>query len=207
MATSQRHHRWRRHMGCLQYIIMIIALVAILMIITISVIPPLYDEMQGYFPLGPGGKIATICILQSNVQNKEWVYFVQYDPHGKMSDKKTQLADGNGMHIQAAIVLYPPYMRYLAGLQSGIKLTLLQAYYQQANSNVTKQPTAIPLKGGNDAEFTQLQQYPATVVTASLDDSFTPPADGKTYDIYTSDRGLTYHLAAQQIKSCAINAS
>jgi len=167
---------------------------------------PLHDEMQGYFLLGSGDKIATACILQSNVANRVWVYFNQYDPHGKVSDKKTQLVYGNGVRLQAATLIYQPYM-HLVGFQSGIKLTLLEAYYQHANNEVTKLPTAIPLNGGIDAEFTQLQKNPSPVVTASLDDSFTPPADGKTYDIYATNSGLTYHLAAQQIKSCAINAS
>ena len=85
--------------------------------------------MQGYFLFGSGDKIATACILQPNVENRVWVDLIQYDPHDKVSDKKTQLVYGNGVRLQAATLLYQPYM-HLVGLQSGIKLTLLEAYYQ-----------------------------------------------------------------------------
>ncbi len=211
MNTAQWPRGRQHHLGCLQRlvltIVILIALVSGIMILAISIEAPLHDEMQGYFLLGSGGKIATACILQPNVENRVWVDLIQYDPHGKVVDKKMQLVFGNGVRLQAATIIYPAYMRYLVGLQSGIKLTLLEAYYLHANNEVTKQPTSIPLNGGIDAKFTQMQKNPSPVVTASLDDSFTPPVDGKTYDIYTTNSGLTYQLAAQQIKSCAINAS
>ena len=206
MNTSLWPHGRQHHLGCLKRFILTIVMLSIivssLMILAISIGTPLQDEMQGYFVLGSGVKIATACFLKPNVENRVWVYFIQNNPHGKMSTI-AQLLYGNDVRLQTATLNYQPYM-HLVGLQSGIKLTLLEAYYEHTNNQVTKQATSIPLNGGNDAEFKQLQRNPSPGVTASLDDSFTPPVDGKTYDIYTTNSGLTYRLAAQQIKSCAI---
>ncbi len=178
-------------------------LISGLMILAISFIgTPLHDEMQDYFVLGSGDKVATACFLNSNVENKVWVYLRQYNTHGKAS-LTAQLVNGNGIRLQTATLNYQPYMQ-LVGLQSGIKLTLLKAYYEHTNNVPTIQPTSILLNGGNDAKFIQLQSNPSPGVTATLNDTFMPPVDGKTYDIYTTTSGLTYRLAAKQIKSCAI---
>jgi len=162
--------------------------------------------MHGYWVFDPTNKIATVCALHPNVANKLWVNFTSYHSNNQVSSTLTKLLDGNQARLEAATISYSPLM-HLAGLQSGIKLTHLQAYYQQAPNTALPAPTSVILNGGEDAEFAQLQNNPSPVVTATLNNSFTIPSDGKTYDLFATESGLMKKLAPpqEQIKACGIN--
>ena len=173
----------------------------------------LQTVMRGYTPLGASGKIATVCVTKSNVQNSWKVYLKQFDQHGNQIKQFDQhgklinehLVTGEQVWLQGIMIniQYQPLVSF-AHLQSGYKLTLLEGYYKNANDERTLHHSSIPLNGGEDAEFTKLQSNPSPVATASRDNPLVIPTDGKTYDLYASESGLIRLPDAHSPAGCGV---
>lgn len=177
----------------------------------------LQTTMRGYTPLGAPGKIATICVAPTNVQNSWTVYLNQYDQRGNLIKQYDQhgnlihgqLVTGEQVRLQSAMINIQSQLQYqplvsFAQLQSGLKLTSLEGYYSNANEERTLHPSSITLNGGEDAEFTKLQHNPSPVATASLDNPLAIPTDGKTYDLYASESGLIRLSDTHSAAGCGV---
>jgi hypothetical protein len=169
----------------------------------------LQTTMRGYTPLGASGKIATICIVSTNVQNSWKAYLNQYDQHNKQISNQMLLVTGEQVRLQSVMISIQSQLQYqplvsFAQLQSGLKLTSLEGYYTNVNDERTLHHNSIALNGGEDAEFTKLQRNPSPVATASLDNPLMIPTDGKTYDLYASESGLIRLPDAHSVAGCGV---
>lgn len=165
----------------------------------------LQTTMRGYTPLGTPGKIATICVTSTNVQNSWKVYLNQYNQHNKQISNQVLLVAGEQVRLQDIIIniQYQTLMSF-AHLQSGLKLTSLEGYYTNAVDERILNHSSIVLNGGKDAEFSKLQSNPSPVATASLDNPLVIPTDGKTYDLYASESGLIRLSDTHSATSCGV---
>ncbi|MEO8954110.1 MAG: hypothetical protein ACR2H5_26165 [Ktedonobacteraceae bacterium] len=161
------------------------------------------QNLRGYFPLNATTKIATVCVTSTNVQNSWMVYLHQFDQNGNQTSQQKHLVTGEQVLLQGAIV----QMRYqqlmsLLNLQSGYKLTLLEG---SSADEGNKKASRIPLNGGEDAEFINLQNNPSPVATASLDSPLQLKEKGKTYDLYATASGLSARPDANPPSGCSLS--
>ena len=161
------------------------------------------QNLRGYFPLNATTKIATVCVTPTNVQNSWMVHLHQFDQNGNQTSQQEQLVMGEQVLLQGVIIQmrYQPLMS-LFNLQSGYKLTFLEGSFADEGN---KKASRIPLNGGEDAAFINLQNNPSPVATASLDSPLQVKEKGITYDLYATASGLSARPDANPSSGCNIS--
>jgi len=150
--------------------------------------------LQTYLALTSEIKVATVRATSlSNVPNYMVVEITLYDKNGNQSDHETDGLCGNEWELQGDIVRLPDWVNLL-GLHTGYKLTRLEGRYDDPNMESTWFHSVVVLNGGDDNFFKALQNqggWLKPAVVASYGNAIILPADGKSYNIFVSQTGLT----------------